>query len=253
MSHSQALDRILVPRDVNLPPVHFPHPERLDSTPRRTPLPGIKDILPPPIIDLTDENSVPPGPLTHPTSTKPKPTKPAPNKISKSTTKSDIERLLDVSDIHLEGEEDGTVPICYSCSDIRKKIRAFLRRDGVTQAAFLRALAKCKPGGSSGSGSSPISVSSFQMFMRQIGVAAGANSQVFYTAYVFFEKMRLREGRPKTKRREEMERVWGGWEDQRTGGRGFTDLGRGFLCHVSEVPVMDEYGMMHFLKKDNYS
>jgi hypothetical protein len=247
MSHPQDAARVLTPRDVNLAPVNFPHPEKLDSAPYRSPLPGIKDILPPAIIDLTDEN-FPPGPHTHSASTKPKPNKPAPKK-AKPTTKSDVEKLLDVSEVHLEGEEDGTVPIYDSCSDIRKKIRAFLRRDGVTQAAFLRALAKCRPGGGGGP---PISVSSFQMFMRQTGVAAGANSQVFYTAYVLFEKMRLRDGKPKTKRREEMERVWGDREDYRTGRRGFTDLGRNFLCHVSEVPVMDEYGMMHFLKKDSY-
>ncbi|KAK0655640.1 hypothetical protein B0T16DRAFT_451288 [Cercophora newfieldiana] len=188
-----------------------------------------------------------PNTCTPATSTKDKP-KPSATKKSKPTPKPDLEKLFDVSQIHLEGEEDGTVPVYDSCSDIRKKIRAFLRRDGVTQAAFLRALAKCRPGGES-EGKPPISVSSFQMFMRQTGVAAGANSQVFYAAYVFFEKMRLRDGKGKTKRREEMERVWGDREDWRTGRRGFVDLGRWVLCKKDEVPVIDGYGMLHIEKK----
>jgi hypothetical protein len=33
---------------------------------------------------------------------------------------------------------------------------------------------------------------------------------VFYAAYVFFEKVRLAEGKPKSKHRVEMEEIWGG-------------------------------------------
>jgi len=204
---------------------------------------AVNTVALPAFVDLTDENTLPSiyAPSSLGVASAPKKT--APKKL-KAHAADDIEKLYDVSQIHLEGEEDGTVPIYDSCNDIRKKIRAFLRRKGVTQAAFLRALANCRPGGGP-----PISASSFQMFMRQTRIGGGTGSPVFYTAYVFFEKMRLRDGKPKTKRREEMERVWGDWEDWRTGRRGFADLGRGITCHVSEVPVLDEYGMVHIRKK----
>ncbi|KAK1757329.1 hypothetical protein QBC47DRAFT_458848 [Echria macrotheca] len=127
-----------------------------------------------------------------------------------ANSKPNVSKLLDVSGIHLEGEEFGTVPIYDTCDSVRRKIRAFLRRDGVTQAALLRALADCRPLEDRGK---PISATSYQKFMRQTGASSGAGSIVFYAGYVFFEKIRLRDKKPKTKFREEMESVWGNSED----------------------------------------
>jgi hypothetical protein len=40
------------------------------------------------------------------------------------------------------------------------------------------------------------------------GALTGASSSVFYGAYVFFEKIRLAEGKPKTQHRLDMEAFW---------------------------------------------
>jgi hypothetical protein len=38
---------------------------------------------------------------------------------------------------------------------------------------------------------------------------AGATSAVFYAAYVYFEKLRVKEGKDKSKTRKDMEGIWG--------------------------------------------
>lgn len=54
------------------------------------------------------------------------------------------------------------------------------------------------------------------MIPRQEGASAGNNSAIFYSSYVFFEKLRLRDGKPKAKHRKEMEtRNPGGFETAR--------------------------------------
>jgi hypothetical protein len=58
----------------------------------------------------------------------------------------------------------------------------------------------------------------------------------------------LRDGKPKSKLREEMEQVWGGHQNPVTGRKGVS-FSRTFLCHESEVPVEDKYGMLHFVRK----
>lgn len=46
-------------------------------------------------------------------------------------------------------------------------------------------------------------------FRGKKGPSAGNSTSVFYAAYVFFEKMRIKEGKKKMKEREEMEAIWG--------------------------------------------
>lgn len=41
------------------------------------------------------------------------------------------------------------------------------------------------------------------------GALTGGSSSVFYGAYVFFEKIRVAEGKPKTQHRLDMEAFWG--------------------------------------------
>lgn len=41
------------------------------------------------------------------------------------------------------------------------------------------------------------------------GALTGGRSSVFYGAYVFFEKIRVAEGKPKTQHRLDMEAFWG--------------------------------------------
>lgn len=185
-----------------------------------------------------DENAVPNN--THQPTKNTKPLKVNRNKASK---------LLDVSDIHLEGENTHSVPIYDTCDEVRRKIRAFLRKDGVTQAALLRAIGRCRVSNDQQDAAGPISSSSYRSFMRQQGPTAGGNSDVHYAGYVFFEKVRLRDGKPKSKKREEMESAWGG--SSRTGkkGGGMSTGGRYVLCRRDEVPMVDKYGRMQIVSR----
>ncbi len=36
----------------------------------------------------------------------------------------------------------------------------------------------------------------------------GASSPIFYGSYVYFEKLRVKQGKPKSKKRQEMEKIW---------------------------------------------
>lgn len=111
---------------------------------------------------------------------------------------------IDISDIHLEGEETDSVPVYDTCDEIRRKINVHLKRPGVTQAQFgrdvLAQLHVNKP--------SQIQGTQIARFRNMKGSNAGAKSNVFYGAYVFFEKLRIKEGKPKTAHRLEMEKQW---------------------------------------------
>ncbi|KAH6647374.1 hypothetical protein BKA67DRAFT_594477 [Truncatella angustata] len=108
---------------------------------------------------------------------------------------------LNVSEVTLDGEDTGKVPVFDTCDEVRKKIRAFLRKDDVTQAAFLRELAKCFP--------EERKVQSKQLndFLSKKGPLDGNTSCVFYSSYVFFEKLRIKGDKPKSAHRLEMEKV----------------------------------------------
>ncbi|KAK2033240.1 hypothetical protein LX32DRAFT_725249 [Colletotrichum zoysiae] len=120
--------------------------------------------------------------------------------------------LPDLSGVRLDDgdDEDMSVPVYDTCDTVRSKIRRALRRPGVTRAAFLRALVKAAyPPGSA----HKIAPNLLDNFLAKKGPVAGNTSSVFYAAYVYFEKLRVRDGRPKTGRREEMELEWpGGFE-----------------------------------------
>jgi hypothetical protein len=47
-------------------------------------------------------------------------------------------------------------------------------------------------------------------FLGKRGPGAGNTSSVYYGSYVFFEKVRVRDGKAKTKVRMEMEELWDG-------------------------------------------
>ncbi|KAK5112553.1 hypothetical protein LTR85_011245 [Meristemomyces frigidus] len=111
----------------------------------------------------------------------------------------------DISAIRLEDEESDDVPVYESCDEVRKKIAAYLRKPGVTQAQFCRDLY-----GQLHSDKRPKSIQSSQLtaFRGNKGANRGNTSSVFYAAYVLFEKIRIAEGKPKSKHRQEMEEVW---------------------------------------------
>lgn len=136
---------------------------------------------------------------------------------------------VDISAIHPDGEEDDRVPIFNSCDEVRRKINAHLKKPGVTQAQFCRdILARMPPpplrnpfpstlltsltlSPEHKSASRPANIQSVQLarFRGMKDAVTGGSSSVFYGAYVFFEKIRVAEGKPKTQHRLDMEAFWG--------------------------------------------
>lgn len=110
---------------------------------------------------------------------------------------------VDISDIKVDGEETDTVPIFDTCDEIRRKIRAHLEKPGVTQAQFCRDVHAQFQGPKK-----PANIQGTQLarFRSMSGPYSGNSSLVFYGAYVFFEKVRIKTGVAKTKAREENEK-----------------------------------------------
>jgi hypothetical protein len=162
----------------------------------------------------------------------------------KKVKKEDEAQKHDVSGIHLDGESDGEVPVFETCDEVRRKIRAYLTEPSVTQAGFLRAIAQTHPEGKK------FQSKSLNDFLGKKGPDAGNTSGVFYAAYVFFEKMRLKDGKPKSKHREEMEKIYNRRVPYVNGGKpGFdikTPSNRGYWCRPGEHPQMDQYGRVRF-------
>ncbi|KAI5480799.1 hypothetical protein MNV49_007209 [Pseudohyphozyma bogoriensis] len=132
--------------------------------------------------------------------TKAKPTK-------KQAAASGDGKYASVHDVKLEGEDDESVPIYDDCTAIRRKITAFVGA-GNTTAHLLREM-----GG--------INSNALARFKKESGANGGAANQVYYHAYVYFEKLRIFEGKPKNKARLEAEATLGpqGYErEQRRGG-----------------------------------
>ncbi|KAI1767916.1 hypothetical protein GGR53DRAFT_518157 [Hypoxylon sp. FL1150] len=112
--------------------------------------------------------------------------------------------LPDITWIYLAGEEEDEVLVYDTCDDVRRKINAHLKTPGVTQAKFCRDLyAQLREPKVKG-----ISPKQLANFRGQKGPRTGAESTVFYTAYVHFEKLRVARGKPTTKHREDMELIW---------------------------------------------
>ncbi|KAH9211739.1 hypothetical protein DL95DRAFT_369296 [Leptodontidium sp. 2 PMI_412] len=139
----------------------------------------------------------------------------------------------DLDAIQLEGEADVSVPVFDSCDEIRKKIRAYLAASNSTQAEFLREIAKPYHDGRK------IQSKVLNDFLGKRGASAGNTSSVFYGAYVFFEKMRIRDGKAKSKHRQDMEKAHPG--------RGMDTKRRlDFVtCRAGERPYEDSLGQLH--------
>ncbi|KAF3930114.1 hypothetical protein ABW19_dt0206753 [Dactylella cylindrospora] len=196
----------------NLPPTAQPKPRGKSAAKSKGPIPVVVSVPPAPI----------PTSAAAPVATS-KPSKP-PKKNN------DPAGLPDVSDIHLEGESTDSVPIFDTCDVIRRKITNALTSTPHTKASLLRALAAC-----TSTPEKPIPATSFQHFMNAKGKVGGVQSRVFYAGYVYFEKVRIVEGKKKGKVREEMESAWG---------RGGIDknAGKPMWCGPGEMVVMDKYG-----------
>jgi hypothetical protein len=126
---------------------------------------------------------------------------------------------VDISSIHLPGESTDSLPVFETCDEVRRKIDAHLRtRPGATAAQLCRDMhaqlfSSNKPAGIQGK--------QLADFRSKKGARAGARISVFYGAYVFFEKVRIKEGRAKSQHRLKMEKIWPeGFDREDDGSRG---------------------------------
>lgn len=159
----------------------------------------------------------------------------------KKSDKESAEALLDVSGISLPGEEKGMVGVYETCNSLRTQIRAILKKPGMTQAAFCRALGKFA---AAPDGKAP-TAGKLATFLGKKGVMSGNTNSVFYSSYVLLEKMRIRDGKDKSKFRKEMEelhRSEGGVDIE-------VSADKPLLLHVSERAHMDRWGVLHIGKK----
>ena len=110
----------------------------------------------------------------------------------------------DVSGIHLDGEEEENVPVYDTCDDVRRKINAHLREAPTSKAEFLREICKAFP-------TQPgkrLQSKQLQDFLGHTGATQGRSGAVFYGAYVYFEKLRVKGGKEKSAKRLEMEEIY---------------------------------------------
>ncbi|KAI9881180.1 MAG: hypothetical protein M1830_007158 [Pleopsidium flavum] len=152
----------------------------------------------------------------------------------RKTSGSKDDAAFDVSGISVDGEKDESVEIYDTCDEIRRKIAAHLRDPKVTQAAFLRAISASFPAEEN----KKLTSKQLNDFQAKKGPSAGASSGVFYAAYVYFEKLRIKQGKKKGVKREAMEEKW---RDE--GGFPRNSLGS-LWCGPNERPYEDKYGVV---------
>lgn len=116
------------------------------------------------------------------------------------------EELLDTGggDIVLPREEEGRTPVYMTCDEVRRSMRALLAK-GVSQAALARALSGMFPADSG----KVVPTSNLRYFLEQKGPSRGNTTAAFYAGYCFFEKQRIKNGKPKSAFRKEMEEQHG--------------------------------------------
>ena len=105
----------------------------------------------------------------------------------KKKSKSSAEKKLEALELiaRVEGVEGVTEGVVYdTCPQVVKKIKDFLARDGMTKANLLLALG----------GINSNSLNKFLSGKRQ----DQCGNVTYRSAYVFFEKLRILEGKPKT-------------------------------------------------------
>lgn len=150
----------------------------------------------------------------------------------------ELESQLDVSDISLDGESDGEVPIYMTCDEVRKGLRALASND-ITQAAICRTLTAALPSGYTGK----VSAANLRGFMGEKGAVEGNTSVGFYAGYCFLEKRRIKAGKAKSDWRMEMEKVHGAeGVDTKHGPNSFLTL------RNDETALYDKHGKLQIIR-----
>jgi hypothetical protein len=166
---------------------------------------------------------------------------PAPAPKKARTAKPKPPPLEDVSDVTLEGETRHAVPVFDTCDMIRRRIRTAIARGGgvVTQASLARhVLAAAFHDGRA------VPANAVSRFMKMSGPLAGNTNPIYYAAYVYFEKLRVKRGEPKSKDRMVMETRHLRGVD--------TEVPSGTVrlwCQGNERPQMDRYGHITFSRR----
>ncbi|KAL1707122.1 hypothetical protein EV121DRAFT_288908 [Schizophyllum commune] len=88
-------------------------------------------------------------------------------------------------DVKLEGEEEDMVPVYDDCAEVRRKIRLLEKTPGFVRAQWLREIGN-------------VNSNSFGRFMASKERDAGGGNSTYPKAYIYFEKMRILEGKKKT-------------------------------------------------------
>ncbi|GLB36293.1 hypothetical protein LshimejAT787_0305810 [Lyophyllum shimeji] len=91
-------------------------------------------------------------------------------------------------DIKLEGEDEECVPVYDDCAEVRRKINLLLKTPGFKITHWLKEIGD-------------INSNSYRRFMKEKGKTDGASNGTYYAAYVYFEKVRILEGKKKTAKR----------------------------------------------------
>lgn len=143
-----------------------------------------------------------------------------------------------VDGIELDTNSNGRVPVYDTCDDVRRKIGAHLRATGQNKAAFARMISAAAGGETAPQGKQ------LTDFQRKKGAVAGNTSKVFYMAYVYFEKLRVKQKKAKSKKRQEMEAEYSSEGGVDTENLSMDGGGRMFM-HVSESAYVDGLGRTH--------
>lgn len=124
------------------------------------------------------------------------------------------EDLPDLTSVDIPVEPAGPeeLPVYETCDMVRHKIDAYLRKTGLSNAAFCRAVTDATH--------IPLSSTQLSSFRSKKGYDSGNTSNAFYACYIYFEKLRIKEGKPKSKDRLKMEELWakeGGFNIKKAG------------------------------------
>jgi len=112
---------------------------------------------------------------------------------SEASASQETEKPKTWNEVVLENEdEEGGVPVYDDCNEIRRKIRLLQKQPDFKITTWLRDIGK-------------VNNNSYQRFMKASGPTGGAGNGTYYAAYVYFEKVRILEGKKKTAKRQRNE------------------------------------------------
>ncbi|KAK7058835.1 hypothetical protein VNI00_001459 [Paramarasmius palmivorus] len=104
---------------------------------------------------------------------------------TKGKAKGKEEQPSSWQDVVLETNDDGTIPVYDDCAEVRRKIRQLTQTPGFKITHWLKDIGN-------------INNNSYNRFMKEKGRTDGASNGTYYAAYVYFEKVRIAQGKKKT-------------------------------------------------------